>query len=54
MNIAVSARDDSLSVAENRRNLEASRALNVHEKRVGRLYESLQLVCTELNFRGGA
>lgn len=51
MNIAVSTHDNSLSVAKNSRNLEASRTLNVHEKGVGRLYKSLELVCTGLNFR---
>ena len=51
MNIAVSAHDDSLGMAENSRNLEASRALDVHKERVGGLYEPLQLVCAGFNFR---
>jgi hypothetical protein len=53
MNIAVSTHDNSLSMAKDGRDLEASRAFNIHEKRVGALYKSLQLVCAGFELRRG-
>jgi len=41
---AAGAHDDGLGVREDGGDLDASRALDVHEVGVGRLYESLQLV----------
>jgi len=38
------AEDDSGGVRENSGDLEASRALHIHEEAVGRLYEALELV----------
>lgn len=51
MNIAVSAHDNCLRMTKNSGNLEASGTLDIHEKGVGRLHKSLQLVCASLNFR---
>lgn len=42
--VTVSAQNYSLSMTEYCGNLKASRALDIHEKRVGRLNKSLQLV----------
>jgi hypothetical protein len=53
MDVAVSTHDNSLSVAKNSRDLEASWAFDIHKKRVGALYKSLQLVCAEFLLRGG-
>jgi len=46
------ANDHSLRVAENSRDLEAPLALDVHEVRVGRLHEPLQLVLACFEGRG--
>lgn len=46
---APSALHDRLGVAEHRRNGKAPRALHVHEERVGRLYQPLQLVLLGLD-----
>ena len=43
-NVAVSAQDNGLGVTEYGGDLKASGAFNVHEKTVGRLNETLQLV----------
>jgi len=40
-------------VAKDGGNLEASRALNVHEKAIGALYETLELVSSGLLLRCG-
>jgi hypothetical protein len=53
MDVAVSAHDDSLSVAKDSSDLEASRAFDIHKKRVGALNQSLQLVCAQLLLRSG-
>jgi hypothetical protein len=53
MDVAVSAHNDSLSVAKDGRNLEASRAFDIHKKRVGALNQSLQLVCAQVLLRRG-
>jgi hypothetical protein len=50
--VAVSAQNNSLGVTENSGNLKASRALNVHEKRIRALHKSLKLVGSELELRG--
>jgi hypothetical protein len=51
-NITVTAQNNSLRVAENCGNLKASWALNVHEKGIGRLHKSLQLVSMGFNISG--
>ncbi len=45
--IAVSAQHDSLCMAENGGNLKASWALDIHEKGIWALHESLKLVSSE-------
>merc|ERR1719259_1602447 len=49
---AAGADDHRLSVAEHRRDLVAAGALDIHEVRVGRLHESLQLAFAFLFFDG--
>jgi hypothetical protein len=40
-------------MAENSGNLKASRTLDVHEERIGRLYKAFELVGVHLLLRGG-
>jgi hypothetical protein len=49
---ARAADNNSLRVREHSRNAEAARALNIHEKAVRRLYQSLQLVLLRLRRSG--
>lgn len=46
------AENDSLSMAEDSGNVEAARALNVHEVGVRRLHKSLQLVLSFFRIKG--
>jgi hypothetical protein len=50
--VAARADNDGLRVAEHGGDREASLALDIHEVRVGALYQPLQLVATLLEFRG--
>ncbi len=45
---AARALDDGLGVAEQSLDVAAARALDVHEERVGRLYQALELVLAQL------
>lgn len=51
-NIAVSANNNGLSVAENGGDLETSWALDVHEEAIWALDKTLELVCLSLSLRG--
>jgi hypothetical protein len=53
MDVAVTTHDYCLGVAEHSRNLEATGALDIHEKGIRRLYKSLQFVCRGLDLRAG-
>jgi hypothetical protein len=53
MNIAALTENDSLRVTKNGGDLKTSRALDIHEKRIGRLYESFQFVRSCLFFWRG-
>lgn len=51
--ITVPTEDHCLGVTEDSRNLKASWTLNIHEKRIGRLHKSLQLVSALFAFGSG-
>ena len=51
--VARSAKDHGLCVAEDGGDLEASGALDVHEEAIGGLHKSLELVCAGLGLHGG-
>jgi hypothetical protein len=53
MNVAVSAHDNRLGVAKDSGNLKASRAFDIHKKRVGALYQAFQLVCAKFMLGSG-
>jgi len=52
-NIAGPAEDDGLGMAKYGGDLEASRALDVHEETIGGLHKALELVCVRLDLGGG-
>merc|ERR1712194_465091 len=52
-NVALTAQHHRLCVTENGRNLEAAGAFNIHEERIRRLHQALQLVRVPMHLGSG-